>query len=74
MQTKLSQVKAAYEKGDFKKALQICAKFHDLGVHRAAILDAHLAFTNPRWMVGLGKNLDDCIKNGIDALRIRYFF
>ena len=74
MQTKLSQVKAAYTTGDYRTALSIAAKFHDLGAHRNAILDAHLAITNPRWMDGLGKNIEQAIANGVDALRIRYAF
>jgi hypothetical protein len=74
MQTKLSQVKAAYEAKNFKKAIQIAAKFYDLGNHRAAILDAHLAITNPRWAMQLNKNLDETIDAGIKALAIRYNF
>lgn len=74
MQTKLSQVKQAYQAGDFNKAIRIAAKFHDLGTQRNAILDAHLAITNPRWMIGLGKDVEQAISAGIDALRIRYAF
>lgn len=74
MQTKLSQVKAAYESGNFKKAIQIAAKFHDLGQERAAILDAHIALTNPRWTIQLNKNIDATIDAGIKALALRYKF
>jgi hypothetical protein len=74
MQTKLSTVQDAFVAGDFKKAIAIAAKFHDLGKERNAILDAHTAFTNPRWVVGLGKSVDDCIALGIAALRTRYGF
>lgn len=74
MQTKLSQVKQAYQAGDFNKAIRIAAKFHDLGTQRNAILDAHLAITNPRWMIGLGKNIEQAIEAGVVALRIRYSF
>jgi hypothetical protein len=74
MQTKLSQVKAAYIAGNFKKAIQIAAKFHDLGDQRAEILDAHLALTNPRWAIQLNKNLDQTIDAGIKALACRYNF
>lgn len=72
MNTKLSQLKAAYLAGDTAKAIRIAAKFPDLGTQRNAILDAHLAITNPRWMLGLGKNIEQTIVAGIDALRIRY--
>ena len=72
MQTKLSQIKEEFAAGNFNKAIRIAAKFHDLGDQRNAILDAHLAITNPRWMLGLGKDIDQTIKAGINALRIRY--
>ena len=72
MQTKLSQVKAAFDAGNFAKAIRIASKFQDLGTQRNAILDANLAITNPRWMLGLGKDIDQAIEAGINALRIRY--
>ena len=72
MQTKLSQIKQEFAARNFNKAIRIAAKFHDLGEHRNAILDAHLAITNPRWMLGLGKDIDQAIEAGINALRIRY--
>ena len=74
MQTKLSQVKAAYEAGNFAKAIQIAAKFPDLGKERAAILDAHLAITNPRWAMQLHQDIDQTINAGIKALATRYDF
>ena len=74
MQTKLSQVKAAYEAGNFHKAIQLAAKFPDLGKERAAILDAHIAITNPRWTIQLNKNIDATIDAGIKALALRYKF
>ena len=74
METKLSQVKKHFELGDFKKAIALAAKFHDLGKERNAILNAHTAYTNPRWIVGLGKSVDESIANGIAALRVRYGF
>lgn len=72
MQTKLSQIKQEFATGNFNKAIRIAAKFHDLGNQRNAILDANLAITNPRWMLGLGKDIDQAIEAGINALRIRY--
>ena len=74
MKTKLSAVQEAFIAGDFKKAIALAAKFRDLGAERNAILDAHTAYTNPRWVVGLGKSVDDCIAAGINALRTRYKF
>ena len=72
METKLSQVKKHFESGDFKKSIAIAAKFRDLGEERNAILDAHTAYTNPRWVIGLGKSVDESIARGISALRARY--
>ena len=72
MQTKLSTLETAFFAGDFKKAIAIAAKFPRLGEHRNAILDAHMAFTNPRWMNGIGKDIDACIAAGVAALRTRY--
>jgi hypothetical protein len=74
MQTKLSQVKVAFNAGDFAKAIRIASKFEDLGNQRNAILDANLAITNPRWMRGIGKDIEQAIADGIKALRIRYAF
>jgi len=72
MQTKLDTLKAAYNAGDFAKALRIAAKFPQLGSERNAILDAHLAITNPRWVVGIGKDVNACIAGGVEALRTKY--
>ena len=74
METKLNQLKTAYFAGDFNKAIRIAAKFPDLGAQRNAILDAHLAITNPRWMLGLGKDIEQSIDAGIKALALRYKF
>ena len=72
MQTKLSQLKDAYYAGNTAKAIRIAAKFPDLGAHRNAILDAHIAITNPRWTLNMKRDVDQTIAAGIDALRIRY--
>ena len=72
MQTKLSQLKDAYYAGNAAKAIRIAAKFHDLGAHRNAILDANIALTNPRWTIAMKRDVDQTIASGIEALRIRY--
>ena len=72
MQTKLSQLKAAYYSKDMAKAIRIAAKFHDLGIHRNAILDANIALTNPRWTLNMKRDIDQTIASGIEALRTRY--
>lgn len=70
--TKLEQLKAHATNGNWHKAIAIAARFPSLGKERNAILDAHTAITNPRWMVGLGKDIDATIAAGVNALRIRY--
>lgn len=72
MQTKLSQLKDAYHAGDTAKAIRIAARFPDLGAHRAAILDANIAITNPRWTLNMKRDIEQTIAAGIDALRNRY--
>ena len=72
MDTKLSQVLKALAANDFKKAISLAAKFPRLGNERNAILDAHMAFTNPRFASQLGKDLEQLKLNGIAALRAKY--
>ena len=72
MKTKLSQLKQYATENNWKKAIAIAAKFYDLGIERNAILDAHIAYTNPRWTIQLGKDVESTINAGINALRSRY--
>jgi len=72
MQTKLSQLHDLMTQGKWNKALAFAAKFPRLGKHRNAILDGHLACSNPRWIAGLGRDVNVCIDTGIKALHIRY--
>lgn len=70
--TKLAQLKAAAALGDWQKAIAIAAKFPDLGEHRGAILEAHTAYTNPRWMACIKKDAEAAKQSGIAALCLRY--
>ena len=72
METKLSAVTAAMDAGDWQKAISLAAKFPRLGAERNAILDAHGAYTNPRFAVQLGRDIEQLKLGGIDALRSRY--
>lgn len=72
MDTKLSAVTAAMDAGDWKRAIALAAKFPRLGEERNAILDAHGAYTNPRFAAQMGKDLDALKLGGINALRARY--
>lgn len=74
MRTKLSMVQEAMRAGDWSEALRIAARFKDLGSQRGAILDAHMALTNPRFLTQLRKDPEACIEAGRVALVERYGF
>jgi hypothetical protein len=69
MQTKLQTLKDAANSGDWQKAIAIAAKFPRLGSYKNAILDAHVAYTNPRWAIQFGKDLETYKNQGIKALK-----
>lgn len=68
METKLQTLKNAAVAGDWKKAVSIAARFPRLGSIRNAVLDAHMAYTNPRFLAQVGKDVDGCIEAGKSAL------
>lgn len=72
MKTKLETLKEAFAAGDVRKAVGIAAKFPRLGEYRNAILDAHLAFTNPAFCRGIKKDPDALIEAGRAALVAAY--
>ena len=72
MDTKLQTLKNAAYAGDWKKAFSIAARFPRLGVLRNAVLDAHAAYTNPRFLVQVGRDVDACIDAGKSALIAAY--
>jgi len=72
MKTKLETLKEAARSEDWKKAISIAAKFPRLGSIRNAVLDAHMAYTNPRFLVQIGKSVDECINAGKLALIDKY--
>lgn len=72
MQTKLQTLKDAAAAGDWQKAFAIAARFPRLGAHRAAVLDAHSAYTNPRFLTQIGRSVDACIDAGKSALIAAY--
>lgn len=72
METKLSKLKACAAQGDWPGALRIAARFPQLGKERGAILDAHMAATNPRFLTQLRKDPDAALQAGIAALRSKY--
>ena len=70
--TKLDTLKTAAAAGDWQTAFSIAARFPRLGVHRNAILDAHSAYTNPRFLVQIGRDVNGCIEAGKSALVAAY--
>lgn len=72
METKLQALKNAAVSGDWQKAFAIAARFPRLGAHRNAILDAHTAYTNPRFLTQIGRDVNACIDAGKSALVAAY--
>ena len=72
METKLQTLKNAAAAGDWKTAFSIAARFPRLGAHRNAILDAHTAYTNPRFLAQIGRDVNACIDAGKSALVAAY--
>ncbi len=72
METKLQTLKNAASAGDWKKAISIAAKFPRLGDYRGAILDAQCAYTNPRFLIQIGRDVESCIAAGKSALIAAY--
>lgn len=74
MRTKLSIVQEAMRAGDWTEAIRVAARFKDLGAQRGAILDAHMALTNPRFLAQLRRDPEAAIEAGKVALVERYGF
>lgn len=72
METKLQTLKNAAARNDWQKAIAIAARFPQLGKIRNAVLDAHTAYTNPRFLVQTGKDVEACIEAGKSALILAY--
>jgi len=72
MKTKLDTLRDAADRGDWRGAIAIAARFPQLGAHRAAVLDAHTAYTNPRFLAQLGRDPAAAIAEGRAALIAKY--
>lgn len=72
METKLQTLKSAAAGGDWKKAIAIAARFPRLGAIRDAVLDAHTAYTNPRFFAQLKRDPQAAIDAGKLALIAAY--
>jgi hypothetical protein len=70
--SKLGNLKAAAARNDWREAVAIAARFPRLGAIRNAVLDAHTAYTNPRFLAQLGRDPHACIEAGRSALIAAY--
>ena len=72
IEKKIDLLHNAMNAKDWKKAVSIAARFPRLGEAKEAIERAQMAYTNPRFLVQLGRDVDTCISNGITALLTFY--
>lgn len=72
METKISQVRAAMDAGDWETAVSIASKFGRLGAERDAILRAQAALQNPSFYRQIKRDPDKIINEGKAALVARF--
>ncbi len=72
METKISQIRAAWAQGNKQKALLIAAKFPRLGAERKVITTAASAILCPGFYVSMGKVPAELINEGFTALQNKY--
>lgn len=70
--SKASIVREHMTAGRWQDAIRIAARFPRLDQHRGAILDAHGAYTNPRFFAQIGKDIDALKDAGRAALVERF--
>lgn len=66
--TSFARVKEFVKAGDITGAIKVAAKSNKLGPYRCAILDAHLALTNPGFLIQLKKDPEQLIEHGRAAV------
>ena len=71
-QTKLSQVLAAMDAGDWRKAVSIASKFGSLGKQREAITRAQAVLNFPRLYEQMGRDPARIVEAGKAAMRERF--
>lgn len=70
--SKASIVKEHMAAERWQEAIRIAARFPRLDQHRSAILGAHGAYTNPRFFIQLGKDIEAMKDAGRAALLDRF--
>lgn len=72
MQTKISQLRAAIANQDREGTIRIAARFPRLGAIRNDVLDARMAYTNPRFAQQIGKDPETLKQAGYAAVVSAY--
>ena len=70
--TKLSRLLGLMERGEWKKALSLAAKFPQLGNHKDAIVRGHEACVRPDFYRQMDRDPNVLMIIGIVALKKRY--
>jgi hypothetical protein len=70
--TKTSIIRGHMARDDWRSAIRVAARLPRLDIHRGAILDAHMAYTNPRFAQQIGKDCGQLIEAGRLALVARF--
>lgn len=71
-ETKLSKLKTAWAAGDHVGALRIAAAFPRLGAEKQAITQAWAAMQNPGFYRQIGKDPEELIGDGMQAMALKY--
>lgn len=69
---KIDQLRALMAAADWRGALALAARFHELGDHRDAIKRGHEAYVHPRFYAQLGQDPAALVALGVQALKDRY--
>lgn len=68
MKKKIDILREYMESNEWEKAISLAAKFPRLGLNKEIITRAHTAFTNPRFLTQIGRDIDECKRLGIEAI------
>ncbi len=72
MLSKPDQIRKALTEGNHAEALRIASSFPHLGSHKAVIMRGYEASVRPAFYRQLGKDPQQLINDGIEALKDRY--
>jgi hypothetical protein len=72
MKKKIDVLRAHMQRGEWKEAIRIAARFPRLGDARNVILDAHMAYTSPGFLAQVGRDPDAAKEAGRTALLTAY--